>query len=344
MELEKVLAKTIKQPPTQKETLLLFRKIQSYDRLLKVMNAASRVRDEEVGQAFKFDGFIWPVTPCTTSPPCKYCGRSAGLWGLDEALTVDEIEAAARFMKEVGLKRVGLGGGTVWTGAGEHIAEAIKKVKQVAPFDVWVNIGPSFQERDLVKLKEIGVSAVGSSLETINPKVFRKVKPGDNLEARIRLAEEINRINLGLFSIMMVGIGSRHEDYVRHIFWLKSLKSLNFLTISGFNPIPGTPLESKPPANPFEVAKVIAIARLVLRTPDISFGGVMIDWKLLPFMIMAGANRTFHLGCHIHKTGSEYQQNYLKTIRVKRHGNLELINMLPLTTKVVKESGMEIDI
>ena len=272
------------------------------------------VRDEEVGHAFKFDGFMWPVTPCTTSPPCKYCGRSAGLWGLNKPLTIDEIEIAARFMREIGLKRIGLGGGTVWAGAGEYIIEVIKTLKLVAPFDVWVNIGPSFQEGDLVKLKEMGVCAVGSIIETINPKVFRDVKPGDSLETRIRLAEEISRKHLGLFSIIMVGIGSGYEDYVQHIFWLKSLKSLNFLTISGFNPISGTPLGDKPPANPFDVAKVIAIARIVLRTPDISFGGVTIDWKLLPFMIMSGANRTFHLGCNIHKVGSEYQQNYLNSL------------------------------
>ena len=344
MELNRILEKALGEPPTREETLLLLRKVQGYDKLLKLIKTASRVRNDEIGQAFKFDGFMWPVTPCTTSPPCRYCGRSAGLWGLDNPLTLDEIEVAGRFMKEVGLKRIGLGGGTVWTGAGKYITEAVRRVKLAAPFDVWVNIGPSLNRGDLAKLKELGVTAVGSSIETINPIVFKEAKPGDSLEARLKLAEEIMRVNLGFFSIMMVGIDSSYEDYVKHIFWLKRFKNLTLLTVSGFNPIPGTPFENRPPASPLEVAKVIAVARLTLRTPDISFGGVMIDWRLLPLMIMAGANRTFHLGCHVHKIGSEYQQHLLKMITVRRHGNIEFVNMLPLTVNIIKELEMEADI
>jgi len=344
LELDEILVKALKDPPTPEETLLLLRKTRNYDECLKLFKAASKVREDEVGYAFKFDGFIWPVTPCTTSPPCRYCGRSAGLWGLDNPLTFDEVEVAAKFMKEIGLRRIGLGGGTVWTGAGERIINIVRKIKSVAPFNLWVNIGPSLHNEDLVKLRELGVTAVGSSLETTNPKVFKEAKPGDSLEARMRLAEEISKVGLGLFSIMMVGLGSRCEDYVEHIFWLKNFKNLTLLTVSGFNPIPGTPFENRRPANPLEVAKVIAIARLVLRSPDISFGGVMIDWKLIPFMIMAGANRTFHLGCHVHKVGSEYQQHSPKMIEVKRHGCLEFVNMLPLTANLVEEMGMEVHV
>jgi biotin synthase len=344
LKLNRILTKALKEPPTREETLQLLRKVQGYDKLLKLVKTASRVRDDEVGQVFKFDGFIWPVTSCTTSPPCRYCGRSAGLWGLDNPLTLDEIEVAGRFMNKVGLKRIGLGGGTMGAGAGKYITEAIRRVKMVAPFDVWVNIGPSLNRADLAKLKELGVCAVGSSIETINREVFMEAKPGDSLEARIRLAEEIMRMDLGFFSIMMVGIGSSYEDYVEHVFWLRRFKNLTLLTVSGFNPIPGTPFENRPPANPLEVAKIMAAARLVLRAPDISFGGVMIDWRLLPFMIMAGANRTFHLGCHVHKVGSEYQQHPPKVIPVERNGNLEFVNMLPLTIDIVKKLEMEADV
>jgi biotin synthase len=342
LEIDRILKRALREPPSPEEALQLFKKSQSHDKFLKLIKVASRVRDDEVGRAFKFDGFVWPITPCTTSPPCRYCGRSAGLWGLDNPLTLDEVEVAARLMKEVGLKRIGLGGGTVWTGAGKHVVEALRRVKQVAPFDVWVNIGPSLNNTDLAKLKELGVSVVGSSIETVNPKIFEEAKPGDSLEARMRLAREIEKAGLRLFSIMMVGIGGNYEDYVEHIFWLKRFKNLGLLTISGFNPIPGTPFESRPPADPLEVVKVMAVARLVLRTPDISFGGLMIDWRLLPFMIMAGANWTFHLGCHVHRVGSGYLQHLPKVVSIEEHGDLELVNMLPLTSSTVKKLGMEI--
>lgn len=71
--------------------------------------------------------------------------------------------------------------------------------------DIWINVEPSLSKDDLVKLKDLGVKEVCSSLETINPDVFKDAKPGDSLEARMKLAEEINEVELDLKSVMMVG-------------------------------------------------------------------------------------------------------------------------------------------
>lgn len=340
--LKKVLEKASEEAITRDEALYLFKEVQTSEQFSELAKVASKVRDREVGSLFKFDGFIGTITSCTTSPPCKYCSRSAAKPS-EKPLTLDEIKLAAELMKEAGIKRIELGGGTVWSGIGEQVVEAVKAVKQIAPFEIWINVGPALNADDLINLKDLGVKEVCSSLETINPTVFREAKPGDSFEARMRLAEEINKAGLGLVSVMMVGIGSSYEDYVEHIFWLKGFKNLSHFCITGLNPLPGTPFESKPPANPFEVAKAGAIARLVLRTPDISFGGMMNDWRLLPLAVMAGGNRVIHLGCHVHRANGWRQLHYPGTI-VKRHGELEFVNMLPLTARIVKEMGMEVDV
>lgn len=172
--------------------------------------------------------------------------------------------------------------------------------------------------------------------------MFREAKPGDSLEARMKLAEEINRVGIGLTSVMMVGIGSSYEDYVKHIFWLKRFENLSHVCITGLNPIPGTPFQNKPMANPFEVAKVGAVARLVLRIPDISFGGMMNDPRLLPLWVMAGGNRAIHLGAHAHRANA-WRMHHAGAI-VERYGDLEFVNMLPLTTRIVRDMRMEVDI
>jgi len=341
--LKEILDKALTEPVTRDETLFLFREVRRTEDFLQLASVASKVRDDEVGAVFKFDGFVGTLTPCSIDPPCKYCSRSAGKNIFDKPLTNEEIEIVAKLMKEASIKRVELGGGTLLDGAGEKIIKATEIMKKVAPFDVWVNVGPSLNAGDLAQLKRLGVSEVCSSLETINPEVFKEVKPGDSLEARMNLAKEIDQAGLGLTSVMMVGIGSSYEDMAEHIFWYKSFKNLGHFCITGFNPIPGASLQHKPQANPFEVAKAGAIARLVLRTPDISFGGIMNDFRLLPLMIMAGGNRVIHLGAHAHRANG-WRQLHLPGTQVEKHGEIEFVNMLPLTTRIVEEMGMEVDV
>jgi|Deesub1362A_J573_1020465.scaffolds.fasta_scaffold03693_4 biotin synthase len=328
----------------REEALQLFKGVRGVSELSELMKVASEVRDNEKGAIFKFDGFIGSITSCDTEPPCKYCSRSAGNRSdfAEKTLTIEEIEFGAKLIAETGTKRVEIGGGTPREGACEKVINSAKAIKKVSLMDVWVNVGPSLTREDLLRLKELGVTEVCSSLETINPEVFRDAKPGDSLEARMKLAEEINEVGLGLTSVMMVGIGSSYEDYVNHLFWLKKFENLSHVCITGLNPILGTPFQSKPLANPFEVAKAGAIARLVLRTPDISFGGMMNDPKLLPLWIMAGANRAIHLGAHIHRANA-WRTPHAGAI-VARYNGLEFVNLLPLTTRLVKEMGMEVDI
>lgn len=341
--LKEVLDKALKEPITRDETLFLFREVRKTEDFLQLASVASKVRDDEVGAVFKFDGFVGTLTPCSIEPPCKYCARSTGSNSFDKPLAIEEVEIVAKLMKEAGIKRIELGGGTLLDGAGEKMIKATEIVKKVAPFDVWINVGPALNTDDLVLLKKVGVSEVCSSLETINPEVFKEVKPGDSLEARMNLAKEIDQAGLGLTSVMMVGIGSSYEDMVEHVFWYKGFKNLGHFCITGFNPIPGASLQNKPQANPFEVAKAGAIARLVLRTPDISFGGIMNDFRLLPLMIMAGGNRVIHLGAHAHRANGWRQSPPSGTL-VEKHGEIEFVNMLPLTTRIAKEMGMETDV
>jgi biotin synthase len=347
MNFDSILTKALRDEISKSEALYLFKKADRVDRLLELFKSASRVRDDEVGEVFKFDGFIGPITPCTTNPPCKYCVRSARRDAFSDILSPEEVALGAKLIEETGTKRVELGGGTLWSGADELVLKAVEAVKSATRLEVWVNVGPCLSKRALEVLKNLGVSEVGASLETINERVFKEVKPGDSLQARIEFAKAIKSVGLKLMSVMMVGIGSTYEDYVNHIFYLLKDVGVDHMPITGFNPIPGTPLEANQPAWSYEVAKVVAIARLILRRVDISVGGIMNDPQLLSLAVMAGANRVIHLGAHVHRAdrwSHREMHKYYKHVEVRRLGNLEFVNMLPLTTKIVKDLGMRVDV
>jgi len=337
MEFNGVLAKAVKEGISREEALLLLEEAKTIDRYLKLFRAASYVRENEVGNIFKFDGFIGVITPCTTSPPCLYCRRSARPESFSDVLTPDEVAIGAQLIEATGTRRVEVGGGTLWSGADNLVLEAVRAVRNATNLEVWVNVGPCLSRRALEELKSLGATEVCSSLETINEKVFKEVKPGDNLHARMEFAKTIKEVGLKLVSVMMVGIGSSYEDYVNHIFWLKEV-SVDHFCITGFNPIPGTPLETRMPATSYEVAKVTAVSRLVLRKADIGIGGIMNDPQLLPLAVMAGANRAIHLGAHVHRPGV-WAQRY-RSVESKQFNNLEFVNLLPLTVRIVRGMGM----
>jgi len=69
MVFEDVLRKALVEPIRRDEALYLLKKATSWDKIVELFRTASRVRDEEVGTAFKFDGFIGSITPCTIHPP-----------------------------------------------------------------------------------------------------------------------------------------------------------------------------------------------------------------------------------------------------------------------------------
>ena len=334
---EESLSKAVKEGVSREEALFLLEETKTIDRYLELFRAASYVRESEVGNVFKFDGFIGTITSCTTSPPCIYCGRSASPESFSNILTPDEVALATKLIEATGTRRVELGGGTLWSGADSLVLEAVRAVRSAANLEVWVNVGPCLSRKALEELKSLGVVEVCSSLETINENIFRKVKPGDDIHTRMKFAKTIKDIGLKLSSVMMVGIGSSYEDYINHIFWLKEI-GVDHFAITGFNPLPGTPLETHMPATSYEVAKVIAISRLVLRRVDISIGGIMNDPQLLPLAIMAGANRAIHLGVHVHRPG-RWTQRY-KCAESKQFNGLEFVNLLPLTARIVRGMGM----
>ena len=208
---------------TREEALFLLEETKTYQDLLELFRVASEVRRREAGDIFKFDGFIGPSVPCTTSPPCRYCGRSVRGNSSWDLLTPEEVAFGAELIEETGTKRVEVGGGTLWSGADDLVLKAVEAVKSATNLDIWVNVGPCLSRDALQKLKILGVIEVCSSLETINEKVFMEAKPGDSLQARMEFAKTIKDVGLRLNSVMMVGIGSSNQDYVDHIFWLKEV-------------------------------------------------------------------------------------------------------------------------
>ena len=346
MEFEEVLKNAKENEITKEEALYLFKETGRYDKVLKLFEIASRVRDEEVGNVFKLDGFIGLITHCTVDPPCRYCWNSSinrSGFGIENVLTIDEIVEGARLIEETGISMVELGGGTTIGSRGEKVVEVVKAVKKATHLGIWINVGPALSEDTLRELKKLGVAEVCSSFE-VNPlkeRLFREVKPGDDLDARKKLAEMINDVGLGYASVLMCGLGETYEDRVNHMFYLKQFENFKYFLITWFHPVPGTPMANYPLTSPLEAAKTAAIARLIFRDIDIHVSG----YEHIPLWIMSGANRVVHAGASVHRVGSGAGGRWHTIGAEVKHisDRLIFVNLLPTTVIFITGAGMEVE-
>lgn len=341
MKFDEILADAIEREITKEGALFLFEEANDWIKVSQLLRTASYVRDKNVGRLFKLKAFILSTNQgCKTDPPCRYCGQSSdNAKFFTKVASAEEVAESAKIAEEIGFKGVQCGGGC----SGNKGAEAVEDtrvVKSTTNLDVFANYGADMSDENIQKLKELGVESIGCSFETINEEIFKKIKPGDSLDERKTVAQMIDKHCVGLASGIMINIGESHLDRVDHIFYLKNFEKLKLIYISGFFPIPGTPMENQPPATSIDIAKTMAIARLIHRNIDLD--GAFGRDDQLQLWIMAGANHRLIHGIFEPKN---------KILSHKFRGNVQKIgedfafmNVLPIYVNMIEETGLKADI
>jgi biotin synthase len=232
---------------------------------LKLFGAASEMRDRHIGRELWWSAAINGITPCRIEPRCSYC-----LYSDHGTMREDSLLKALRALEKLGFRHLHLSGGASLEGYDEEIVSMVDAMRAVSDIDIEVNLGPSLSRETVRKLKGLNVCSITSSLETVNEELFRTTKPGDSLEKRKELLEICEAEGMPTRSMMLVGLGESDTDRIRQLFCLKGLKSFQTLRFSRFSPVPTTLLQSHPRCSPWEVARTIAVARLIM--PSIQIG------------------------------------------------------------------------
>ncbi|MFZ3132804.1 MAG: radical SAM protein [Desulfosporosinus sp.] len=232
---------------------------------LKLFGAASRIRDEHLGQELWWSAGISGIFPCTLTPRCSYCTFYA-----ESFLPSQEIAAAAKELANLGIRHMHLSGGTCLQGYDQELIALVQEIRCVSDIDVEVNLGPSLSVNTIKILKDMGIKSVTSSLEVCNDELFRQVKPGDSLEARKDLIEMCEQEEMSVRSMILIGIGESLQDRIEHLFYLQKFHRLYHLRFSRFYPYPQTACSEIPRCSPWDLARTIAVARLIL--PHVQLG------------------------------------------------------------------------
>jgi biotin synthase len=219
---------------------------------------------------------------CALKRKCHYCGFAVktspvGYYRLSEK-TPEEMEGILKTIEESGIRRVSISAGY---GNFEKVYTAARLTKEKTSLEVLVNVGGDLERWQIKELASLGVETVCCNLETVNERLFYRLKPDDNLQKRLKVCEWVKEEGIKLSSGPLVGLGESDEDRKRHIKILKSLE-VDEVPVMGFRPYPGTPMENHPPA-PVElivetfkevVEKIPSAERRTVPFPIVGFEGL----------------------------------------------------------------------
>ncbi|BBE42852.1 hypothetical protein [Conexivisphaera calida] len=158
----------------------------------------------------------------------------------------------------------------------------------------------------------MGVRTIFSAVETTSPREFEEAKPGDSLSERIGLLHDAHDVGLRTGTVIMNGLGNPVKtlmDLRREAPWL------DYIYISTFSPVPGTPWEGRAPASVDDSMDLVALTRLMFPCAHIALADVLPEVgdtsRYLIHELAAGAGNTFS-GLLVYKDAS---LNYVDELR-----------------------------
>jgi biotin synthase len=198
---------------------------------------------------------------------CQYCGISYHNKELQRyRMTRDEILQAAQEAIEVyGFKSLVLQSGEDPGYSVDELADIIREIKERFPALIFISFGEIGVD-GLEKLYQAGARGLLMRFETSNPKLYREVHPGMNLESRLEHLRKAHAMGYLILSGGLIGLpGQSKEDILDDIYLAKELHA-EMYSFGPFIPHPQTPFAGIKPTPVEEVVKVLATARIIDNT------------------------------------------------------------------------------
>ena len=273
------------------------------------------------------------VLPCKIVPRCRYC-----FYSVREPFLLPDLLACVKKVEDLGIRQLHLGGGSCLEGYDEEILAMVQAIHNDSDVHIEeVNFGPSLSVDTVKALKELKVLSITSSLETINEELFRRTKPGDSLERRKQLLEICEEKGIPIRSMMMIGLGESYADRIEHLFYMSKFNSLYHLRFSRFYPFPRAVMRGRPRCSPWELARTIAVARLIM--PKVNLGLAVGNYlDDIPLWYAAGGGNQL-LGVMITQATEPLSEEEITVIN-----NVCFVrNRMPVIQRYLQEMGASIN-
>lgn len=230
---------------------------------------------------------------------CGYCSQSARHEKTIEAeplMDVDTVLSAARKARDAGATRFCMG--AAWRNAkgGEQFERVLSMVRGVRDLgmEACVTLG-MLNEQQAQALKDAGLSAYNHNLDT-SREYYGSVVTTRTYDDRLQTLEHVQRAGISVCCGGIIGLGESVDDRCAMLVTLANFAvPPESVPINALAAVPGTPMGERPPIDPFELVRTIAVARLLIPTARVrlSAGREQLTREAQMMCFMAGANSIF---------------------------------------------------
>ena len=229
---------------------------------------------------------------------CKYCPQSVHYdTGLDAhgLLAVDDVVDAARKARDAGATRFCMG--AAWrnptNSQAEKVGELIEAVKDLG-METCATLG-MLTPSQAQTLADAGLDYYNHNLDT-SPDYYRQIITSRNYQDRLDTLANVRDAGISVCCGGIVGMGETREDRAGLLQQLANLPDHpQSVPINNLVQVEGTPLHGVEPLEPLELARCIAVARILMPESVIrlSAGRTELSDEAQALCFMAGAGSIF---------------------------------------------------
>ncbi len=231
---------------------------------------------------------------------CGYCPQSSKYdtaVGAERMLDVKEVLASARRAKELGSTRFCMG--AAWREvkdgpAFDRVVEMVRGVKDIG-LEACVTLGMLTGEQ-AKKLKDAGLDAYNHNIDTSREN-YRSIITTRTFDDRLETLHHVRAAGITVCSGGIIGMGESANDRCE---MLRTLANLDpqpeSVPINALVPVAGTPLADRPPVDPLDLVRMIAVARILIPAARVrlSAGRAELSREAQMLCMLAGANSIFY--------------------------------------------------
>ncbi|MCT4615399.1 MAG: biotin synthase BioB [Marinifilaceae bacterium] len=235
------------------------------------------------------------------SQDCKYCAQSAKYNTniKSSKLSMDEVMNQAKIAKANGVKRVCLSSSGRDGNNEKQFSELIDMVKQVQKLDLEVCCTMGMLDYDKAqRLADVGIKAVNHNIDT-SENFYPQIVSTRSFQDRINTLKNLQKAGVNYCSGGIIGMGESNADRISMLISLANQEKHPYtVPLNSLMPIEGTPFEERTPVDIFEMARIIATARILMPKSVVSFAAGRTHYSAegQALCYLAGANAIFHGG------------------------------------------------
>jgi biotin synthase len=230
---------------------------------------------------------------------CAYCPQSVRYeTGIKAGslMDIDEVKQAAQEAKQHGASRFCMG--AAWRSPKDRdldkVIEMVRAVKQTG-METCATLG-MLNDEQAIRLKQAGLDFYNHNLDS-SPGFYAKIISTRTYEDRLNTLQAVRAAGLSVCCGGIIGMGETVSDRARMLIILANMpRHPESVPVNLLVRVNGTPLENCETPDPFEMVRMIAVARIMMPASYVrlSAGRNEMSDEAQALCFLAGANSIFY--------------------------------------------------